>query len=130
MLCVALSSHSCTAALRNPYSATCHSVTADPSAVPNCRNVSSAYCGSRTVSDRMVYKILQSFFESFHLFATCPLGFTFISILRCHSSIPVSISLSIHITTRLRIRYKATLFSNAFYVLRPYYICYSIITTM
>jgi hypothetical protein len=129
MLCVVASSHSCSSALPTPYSVTCNSVTADSSAVPNCHHVSLAYCSSRTVSDRIFYKTLRSFFESFHLFSNCPLGLIFISILR-HPSILFSIFLSIHITTRLRIRYKTSLFSIAFYVLRPYYICHSTITTM
>lgn len=82
---------------------------ANSSAVPNCRYVTSAHCGSRTVSDRIFYKTLQLFFESFHLFVDFPPGITFISILRCLSSILFSISPSIHVTTRHRIGHLCSL---------------------
>lgn len=60
------------------------------------------------------YKTLQSFFESFHLFVDFPLGLTFISILRCHSSISFCISPSIHVTTRHRIAHICNLMHFTF----------------
>lgn len=113
MFCVLPLSHSYASAIHNRYFFTCYFVSADPSVVPNCRYITSANCGPRAVRDRIFYKTSPPFFGFSHLFIDFPLGVTFVSILRCHSSVTFCY-FPYSITTRHRIGYGCSLMHLTF----------------